>query len=92
MNVEHGGTYNNHYATRGLSEQNLIREEKPANARLSKTSLLVAKNAIKYIKKICVGKIQKYLITFNFRFSPCVILVSHIYYLTNALNYTKLRS
>jgi hypothetical protein len=43
MNVEHGGTYSNHCATSGLSEQNLVREEKPANARLSKTDLLVAK-------------------------------------------------
>ena len=27
----------------------------------------------------------------NFRFSPCIIIVNHFYYPTNALNYTKLR-
>jgi hypothetical protein len=27
----------------------------------------------------------------NFRFSPCIIIVSHFYCPTNALNYTKLR-
>ena len=27
----------------------------------------------------------------NFKFSPCVIIVNHFYYPTNALNYTKLR-
>jgi hypothetical protein len=25
----------------------------------------------------------------NFRFLPCIIIVNHFYYLTNALNYTK---
>ena len=30
-------------------------------------------------------------ITPNFRFSPCIIIVNHFYYPTNALNYTKLR-
>ena len=28
---------------------------------------------------------------FNFRFSPCIIIVNHFYCPTNALNYTKLR-
>jgi hypothetical protein len=27
----------------------------------------------------------------NFRFSPCIIIVNHFYYPTNAHNYTKLR-
>ena len=27
----------------------------------------------------------------NFRYSPCIIIVNHFYYPTNALNYTKLR-
>ena len=28
---------------------------------------------------------------FNFRFSPCILRVSHFYYPTNALNYIKFR-
>jgi len=28
---------------------------------------------------------------FNFKFSPCIIIVNHFYYPTNALNYTNLR-
>jgi hypothetical protein len=53
MNVELGGTYSNHYTKRGLCEQNLVREEKPAKARLSKAALLVAKNAVKYTNNVC---------------------------------------
>jgi hypothetical protein len=39
-----------------------------------------------YFKQQC-----KIYINFNFRFSPCIIIVSHFYCPTNALNYTKLR-
>ena len=56
MNVELGGTYSNHYATRGLSEQNLVREEKPANARLSKAAILVAKERNKIYEQCVLVK------------------------------------
>ena len=29
--------------------------------------------------------------TWNLRFSPCIIIVNHYYFPTNALNYTKLK-
>jgi len=32
-----------------------------------------------------------FIASLNFRFSPCVVTVSHFYYPTNALNYIKLR-
>ena len=34
---------------------------------------------------------EKHWSIFNFRFSPCIIIVNHFYCPTNALNYTKLR-
>ena len=34
---------------------------------------------------------HRHIPTVNFRFTPCIIIVNHFYYPTNALNYTKLR-
>jgi len=45
--------------------------------------------------KICIeifgaNLLQQILISFNFRFSPCILTVNYFYYPTNALNYIKL--
>jgi len=37
-----------------------------------------------------INNVQE-LVEFNFKFSPCILTISHFYYPTNALNYIKLR-
>jgi hypothetical protein len=49
------------------------------------------KSLFQQVSKKWRKSIQTNSISSNFRFSPCIIIINHFYYPTNALNYTKLR-
>jgi hypothetical protein len=49
------------------------------------STVVTVRATCRNIKTLCC------LISFNFRFSPCVLKVSHFYFPTNALNCIKLK-